>query len=100
MPFKKGQSGNPNGRPKLPPGVKELAAKHAPEAMMKIVDLMRAADPRVAFAAAQEIVNRHAGKPVQAVDATVRGGSLVELLSAINPASFQGVTDKEDRQVH
>jgi hypothetical protein len=69
-PVQKGKSGNPSGRPKIVTQIKELARAHGGEAFKKILELMRSDDERVAFAAAQEILNRAYGKPTQAVDVT------------------------------
>ena len=40
MPFKKGQSGNPGGRPKVIAEVKELARAHTGEAIETLVSIM------------------------------------------------------------
>ena len=40
MPFKKGQSGNPGGRPKVVAEVKELARAHTGEAIKTLVSIM------------------------------------------------------------
>ena len=39
-PFKKGQSGNPGGRPKVVAEVKELARAHTAEAIQTLVSIM------------------------------------------------------------
>ena len=39
-PFKKGQSGNPGGRPKVVAEVKELARAHTGEAIETLVSIM------------------------------------------------------------
>ena len=39
-PFKKGQSGNPGGRPKVVAEVKELARAHTGEAIKTLVSIM------------------------------------------------------------
>lgn len=67
MPFVKGQSGNPGGRPKENAEVVALARQHGPEAVNKLVELMRGDDPRVASAAATAILDRGFGKPAQSV---------------------------------
>jgi hypothetical protein len=37
MPFEKGQSGNPGGRPKLPPEIKQMLEEKGPEALKLLV---------------------------------------------------------------
>jgi Family of unknown function (DUF5681) len=68
--FQKGKSGNPSGRPKIVSEIKELAQQHAPEAFKKVVGLLKSDDERVAFVAAQEILNRAYGKPTQSMEVT------------------------------
>jgi hypothetical protein len=63
--FQPGQSGNPAGRPVNP--VKMLARENSRVAFEQILTLMRSDDPRIAFAAAQEVLNRGWGKPAQAI---------------------------------
>lgn len=65
MPFQKGKSGNPSGRPKVVAEVRQLARKHGPDALKRIVKLMNSPDERVGLAACQEIMNRAYGKPRQ-----------------------------------
>lgn len=67
MPFKKGQSGNPKGRPKIPEKVYDIAREHSVEAMMVLVKYMQ--DPNAEWRARQQaanaILDRAIGKPVQ-----------------------------------
>lgn len=67
MAFQKGQSGNPGGRPKEDSEVKALARATGPEAIDKLVELMRGEDKRTALAAAQALLDRGFGKPAQAI---------------------------------
>jgi len=67
MPFEKGQSGNPGGRPKENAEVKALARQHGPAAIGKLVELMNCGQPRTEVAAAQALLDRGYGKAVQPI---------------------------------
>ena len=56
MPFEKGQSGNPGGRPKVIAEVKELARAHTGEAIETLVSIMT--NPKSAPAARVSAANR------------------------------------------
>lgn len=75
--FKKGQSGNPGGRPKVEGEVRSLAQQHGPAALQRLVALMKSKNERVAVVAAQAILDRAYGKPPQALqlegDLGIRG---------------------------
>lgn len=68
LPFQKGKSGNPGGRPKVNPEVKELAKKNSKRAMARIIELMDDEDPRIALMAAKEVLDRALGKVGAALD--------------------------------
>jgi hypothetical protein len=68
MPFKKGQSGNPGGRPKLPPEIKQMLEEKGPEALDLLVKHLQHKDSRIAQAAAIAILDRAYGRPVQQID--------------------------------
>jgi hypothetical protein len=67
-----GFTGNAGGRPKGAGEIRELARQYVPAALTKIGELVGSADPRVALAAAQEVLNRVYGKPLQSVESEVR----------------------------
>jgi len=67
MPFKKGQSGNPGGRPKEVAEVRELAKEHGPAAIERLAELMGSDNERTAVAACEAILNRGYGRPAQSV---------------------------------
>ena len=67
--WKKGQSGNPGGRPREVAEVKALARQHSEEAIRTIVELMRTAEhERTRLAAASELLDRGFGRPAMALD--------------------------------
>src|SRR5262245_59654189 len=69
--FKKGESGNPGGRPRLPTEVKEAFQAKAPEALAVLVRCLESTDDRIAMLAAQAILDRGYGKPTQSIDASI-----------------------------
>ena len=68
MPFKKGQSGNPGGRPKEDGEIRELARQHGPVAIAKLVEHMNAEDARLSQSAAIALLDRGFGKPAQSLN--------------------------------
>ncbi len=81
MPFEKGRSGNPGGRPKVAALVKEAAQAYGLEASDKLAELMRSDNPGVAQKAAQTLLDRGFGRPEQAIEMTGADGE--PLLSGI-----------------
>ena len=73
-PFKKGQSGNPGGRPKVIAEVKELARAHTSEAIETLVSIMTnpKTAPAARVSAANSLLDRGYGKPPQHI--TGEGG--------------------------
>lgn len=65
MPWVKGQSGNPGGRPKGEKEVIELAREASTRAVGRLVELIEHEDARVAIAAANSVLDRAFGKPTQ-----------------------------------
>lgn len=69
MAWKKGQSGNPGGRPKEVAEVLRLAAKAAPDAIKQLIELSKTSpDIKTRVAALIHILDRACGKPAQAVE--------------------------------
>lgn len=74
--FKPGQSGNPSGRPKLPPEIKEMARAASIEAIERAIYWMRSDDSAASLKAIQLITERAYGKPAQPVDGDGEGGKI------------------------
>jgi hypothetical protein len=68
MPFKKGQSGNPGGRPKAEREVVEAARAAGARCVEVLVDLLDHNDSRVRLAAADHLLDRGFGKPRQSIE--------------------------------
>jgi len=82
MPFKKGQSGNPGGRPKIIAEVRELAQERGPEAIQKLVELLSCGSPATELAAANSLLDRGYGKPHQTLGVEHREKAASELTDA------------------
>lgn len=71
--FKKGTSGNPSGRPKTDPEVKELLKGATYDAVNLMIQTMHDEEQemKLRISIAESIVNRVLGKPTQQIDADI-----------------------------
>jgi hypothetical protein len=76
--FTKGQSGNPGGRPKEDPELKELARAASPEAIERLVHWMRSDNAKASVTSCIAILDRAYGKPVQMTELTGKDGGPIE----------------------
>lgn len=81
MKFRKGQSGNPGGRPKVMGDVQELARQHAPTVIVELARLaLKAKSETARIAAIRELLDRGYGRPRQAMEVSVPAGDPLQLL--------------------
>lgn len=67
MAFKKGQSGNPGGRPKENTEVRDLARQHTAEAIERLAHWMRSDNAKASVSSSINLIERGWGKPEQPV---------------------------------
>lgn len=76
MTFVRGQSGNPNGRPKIAKDIQALAREHTAAAVRALVDALE--NPRERVAAASVLLDRGYGKAPQRIEATGADGGPIQ----------------------
>jgi hypothetical protein len=96
--FQKGQSGNPSGRPKIPPDIKAAFESHLPEAIAVLGKALKGKDERLRVMAAVHITERVLGKPMQNLNAKVEnldmGAAHLDALRGLSLAV--GTADDDD----
>jgi hypothetical protein len=81
MKFRKGESGNPGGRPKVLGEVQELARQYAPTAIVELARLaLKAKSETARIAAIRELLDRGYGRSRQAVEVSAPAGDPLHLL--------------------
>ena len=80
-PFKKGQSGNPGGRPKVIAEVRELAKEHTVEAIQTLVSIMTNPKfaPAARVSAANALLDRGYGRPAQHITGDIAASYVARL---------------------
>ena len=83
-PFKKGESGNPGGRPRQIADIQALAREHSVRAVNALTSIMEdeKASPAARVSAASAILDRAYGRPIATVHSSVLSRSTLELTDA------------------
>jgi hypothetical protein len=66
--WRPGQSDNPGGRPKMAAEIRDHARDHGPRAIARLVALMDSENESVAVRAAEALLDRGYGRPMQGVE--------------------------------
>lgn len=86
--FKKGQSGNPGGRPKVAGEVRDYIRKHTIEAVDKVLKLMRKSRSEwIQLEAAKGLIEQGIGKPPQGIHIEDPDGAALTLLEIMKRAA-------------
>ena len=81
LKFRKGQSGNPGGRPKVLGEVQELARQYAPTVIGELARLaLKAKNETVRIAAIRELLDRGYGRPRQGLEVSIPSVDPLQLL--------------------
>lgn len=97
--FKKGQSGNPSGKPKEAAEIRELARAKCPRAMEILIELMESFDPKIAMLAAEAVLNRGVGKPLNPVEVSGKdGGPVTAVIEFFDPLAERLAIEKKKNE--
>ena len=77
-PFQPGQTGNPGGRPRIANNVREIARQHTDDAIRALVEVVQDKAHPQRVAAANALLDRGYGKPIQQVEVG-KPGAFAEL---------------------
>ncbi len=86
MTWKKGESGNPGGRPAGYGDLRELARTHTESAVATLVEIMNDSDaaPSARATAATGLLDHGWGRPEQSISTSVKEESYADVLTRIN----------------
>ncbi len=94
-PFPKGVSGNPGGRPKIDPEVREILKAHSVEAASRLVEMMYDDNPKIAMWAITDILDRTQGKAVQAQDISMDITGYLDIRSQVREVLLKNRKPKQ-----
>lgn len=97
MPFQKGKSGNPGGRPKGSPKVIRELKKASVRAAKTLISLLDSEDEDIRLKASKEIVDRELGRPAQAIQ-DVQGNNIMGAVVFLPPKNTQEQNEKIQRE--
>lgn len=95
-PFPKGVSGNPGGRPKTNPEVKEILKAAAPEAARKLVEMIYSENEKIAMWAITDILDRTQGKAMQMQDVSLDINGVFDITTQIRRVLLEQKKDTQD----
>jgi len=80
--FKKGKSGNPSGRPKLPEEFKQLAKDNSTVALQKVIDILKNpnSEPKDVIKASEVVMDRAWGKANQSLDIDAKNDTTLRII--------------------
>ena len=93
-PFKPGQSGNPQGRPKLPDDVKEAIRAACPKAVAVLVALLDDKKSFIRLEAAKTLLDRAYGKPTQMQDISLDMAGGLDVTAQIRRVLLESENDR------
>ena len=85
MAFKPGESGNPSGRPKMPPELIQAFRDRTQDALNTLVEIMNDKEGRGSerVKAAEVIIDRAWGKAIQQAELTGEDGGAIEIIKRV-----------------
>jgi HEAT repeat protein len=100
--WKKGQSGNPGGRPRVLADVQDLARQRSAEAIDTLTEIMHneKAPPAARVAAAGALLDRGYGKPTQTISQTLAKVDPATMSDEELAAIASGVSRENGKRVH
>ncbi len=77
--FQPGQSGNPSGRPKMDPALRQKLKEAVGPALERAISLIGSQDENIALKAVNLVLDRALGKPAQALEHSGPDGEAIQI---------------------